>query len=136
MTEISFEKIDSSGSGGEDAGYVMSVLMLIGGVLILFTVPGTGASIGGIGLIVIAVLGYIRLLRKTPTLRYFRYFWLDQYGVHHIEGKSPNNRTVHFAWHEIQSAGTGVRSDIKTRPQQSAGLRILAKAEFVSECQT
>jgi hypothetical protein len=111
LTEISFEKIDSSGSGGENAGYVMTILMLIGGVLILFAASGTGASVGGIGLIVMAVLNYSRLLRKTPKLRYFRYFWLDQYGVHHIEGNSPINRTAHFAWHEIQSAEASASDD-------------------------
>jgi hypothetical protein len=111
MTEISFEKIDSSKSGAQDAGYVMSVLMLIGGVLTLFTATGTGALAGGGVLIVMAVLGYVRLLRKTPKLRYFRYFWLDQDGVHHIEGNSPTDRTAHFTWHEIQSAEASVSGD-------------------------
>lgn len=104
MTEISFEKIDSSESGGQDVGYVMIVIMLTGGVLALLTATGTSAFVGGVGLIMVAVLSFAWLLRKTPKLRYFRYFWLDQDGVHHIEGNSPTGRTAHFAWHEIQGA--------------------------------
>jgi hypothetical protein len=57
LTDISFDKIDSAKSGGQDAGYVMIVLMLIGGVLILFAATGTSAFVGGIVLIVMAVLG-------------------------------------------------------------------------------
>lgn len=111
MTEISFEKIDSSRSGGQDAGYVMSVLMLIGGVLVLFTATETGAFIVGGALIVMAALGYAQLLRKTPKMRYFRYFWLDKDGVHHIEGNSPTDRTAHFSWHAIQSAEASASGD-------------------------
>jgi hypothetical protein len=85
--------------------------MLIGGVLILLTATGISAFIGGVCLIVMAVLGYIRLLRKTPKLRYFRYFWLDQVGIHHIEGNSASDRTAHFTWNEIQSAEASVSGD-------------------------
>lgn len=111
MTKIAFEKIDSSRSGGQDAGYVMAVIMPISGVVILFIATGTGAFLGGGALIMMAILGYVQLLRKAPTLHYFRYFWLDQDGVHHIEGNSPTDRTAHFAWHEIQSGETSAPGD-------------------------
>jgi hypothetical protein len=111
LTEISFEKIDRSSSGGQDAGYVMIVLLLISGVLILFTATVTSAFVGGVGLIAAAVLGYVRLFQKTPKLHYFRYFWLDQDGVHHIEGNSPTDRTAHFTWHDIQSAEASAAGD-------------------------
>lgn len=111
MTEISFEKIDSSASGGQDAGYVVIVLMLIGGVLTLFTSMGSGASLAGSALIITAVLSYVQLLRKAPKLRYFRYCWLNQDGVHHIEGNSPTGRAAHFTWHEIQSAEASASDD-------------------------
>lgn len=85
--------------------------MLIGGVLMLLTATGTDALVGGGTLIVMAVIGYVRLLRKTPKLRYFRYFWLDQDGVHHIEGNSPTGRVSHFTWNEIQSAEASAPRD-------------------------
>jgi len=58
-----------------------------------------------------AVLGYVQLLRKAPKLHYFPYFWLDQDGIHHIEGNSPTDRTAHFAWHEIESAEASAAGD-------------------------
>ena len=57
------------------------------------------------------VLGYVRLLRKTPKVQYFRYFWLDQHGVHHIEGNSATDRIAHFTWPDIQSAEASVTGD-------------------------
>jgi hypothetical protein len=111
LSEISFEKIDSSRSGEQDFAYIMSVLMLIGGALRLFTATGTGAFVGGLALMAVAILSYVRLLRKTPKLRYFRYFWLDQDGVHHIEGNSPTDRVAHFTWNEIQSAEASASGD-------------------------
>jgi len=111
LNEIAFEKIDGSKSGRQDAGYVMSVLTLLSGVLIFFEATGTGAFVAGGALIMMAVLGYVQLLRKAPKLRYFRYFWLDQDGVHHIEGNSPTDRTAHFTWHEIESAEASASGD-------------------------
>ena len=111
LPEISFEKIDRSRSSGQDAQYVLIVLVLIAGVLMLFTATGTSAFVGGGGLVMMAVLGYTWLLRKTPKLHYFRYFWLDQDGIHHIEGNSPTDRTAYFAWHEIESAEASASDD-------------------------
>jgi hypothetical protein len=111
LNDIAFEKIDGSNSGRLDAGYVMSVVALLSGVLILFTATGTVAFVAGGVLVMMAVLGYVQLLRKAPKLRYFRYFWLDQDGVHHIEGNSPTDRTAHFAWHEIDSAEASAPGD-------------------------
>lgn len=111
MNDIAFEKIDGSRSARLDAGYVMSALALLGGVLLFFTASGTGAFVAGGVLIAMAVLGYVQLLRKAPKLHYFRYFWLDQDGIHHIEGNSPTDRTAHFAWHEIDSAEASTSGD-------------------------
>jgi len=111
LNDIAFEKIDGSNSGTLDAGYVMSVLALLIGLLILFTATGTVAFVAGGVLVVMAVLGYVHLLRKAPKLRYFRYFWMDQDGVHHIEGNSPTGRTAHFAWHDIDSAEASAPGD-------------------------
>jgi hypothetical protein len=111
LNEIAFEKIDVSKRGRQDAGYVMSVLTLLSGILIFFEATGTGAFVAGGALIMMAILGYVQLLRKAPKLRYFRYFWLDQDGVHHIEGNSPTDRTAHFTWHEIESAEASASGD-------------------------
>lgn len=100
MDELSFEKIDSSQTAKNDAAYVAALAMLAAGVLLFFRARETV----GIGLIVVACLTYVWLLRTTPTLRYFRYLWLDEHGVHHIEGNSPANRITHLAWHEIETA--------------------------------
>lgn len=111
MNDIAFEKIDGSRSARLDAGYVMSALALLGGVLLFFTASATGAFVAGGVLLAMAVLGYVQLLRKAPKLHYFRYFWLDKDGVHHIEGNSPAGRTAHFAWHEIDSAEASASGD-------------------------
>ena len=111
MNETAFEKIDGSRRGRLDASYVMSALALIGSVLLFSTATGTGAFVAGGVLLAMAVLGYVQLLRKAPKLHYFRYFWLDQDGVHHIEGNSPADRTAHFAWHEIDSAEASASGD-------------------------
>lgn len=104
MFDISFEKIDSASSGRQDALYIASLLMLLGGAAMLFTGTGRLVSAAGLASIFVAILGYVWLLKKTPKLRYFRYFWLDQDGVHHIEGNSPTDRVSHFTWDDIQSA--------------------------------
>lgn len=134
---MSFEKIDSSLNGGQDARYVISILLLIGGVLTLFLATGTGALVGGSTMVVVAVLSYARLLRKTPQLHYFRYFWLDKDGVHHIEGSRPNSRTAHFAWSEIQSAEAsndefkGVVLTLKRRAMQ--GVQVFLTTDNAKE---
>jgi hypothetical protein len=64
---------------------------------------GTVVSAVGLGL---AGLGIASLLLSAPKLHYFRYLWLDQYGIHHIEGSGPSDRADHFAWHEIESVET------------------------------
>ena len=104
MDELSFEKIDGSHTARNDATYVAALALLVAGVLLFFTAERGVIDAVGIGLIVVACLAYVRLLRTAPPLRYFRYLWLDQHGVHHIEGNSPANRTTHLAWHEIESA--------------------------------
>lgn len=104
LDELSFEKIDDSRTARNDVTYVAALAMLVGGALLFFTAKGTVIDAVGIGLIVAACLTYVRLLRTTPELRYFRYLWLDEHGVRHIEGNSPANRTTHLAWHEIESA--------------------------------
>jgi hypothetical protein len=111
LSQISFEKIASSGSGGRDLAYLMGVLMLFGGVLLLANAKGQVAFVGGAALIALAVSSYVRLLRKTPALRYFRYFWLDPEGVHHIEGNSLTDRVAHFTWNEIESAEASASGD-------------------------
>lgn len=111
MNDIAFEKIDGSTSGRLDAGYTMSALALLGGILLFFVASGTRAFLAGGVLLVTAVLGYVQLLRTAPKLHYFRYFWLDQDGIHHIEGNSPADRTAHFAWHEIDSAEASTSGD-------------------------
>jgi hypothetical protein len=111
LSRIFFEKIDSSSSAGRDLAYFMGVLLLFAGVLVLANAKGKAAFFGGAALIVSAVSSYVRLLRKTPALRYFRYFWLDQDGVHHIEGNSPTDRVAHFSWNEIESAEASASGD-------------------------
>lgn len=104
VPDVAFEKIDSSGTGGADTGYVVAVSMLVGGVLVLLTTDGSVAKGIGIGMVAAGLLIYVHLWRSAPQVRYFRYFWLDQYGLHHIEGGSPAGWTAHFAWHEIAGA--------------------------------
>lgn len=139
MTEVTFEKIDTSESGGQDVGYVMILLLLVSGVLLAMTVSGPVALAGGTGLIVIAVLSYVRLLRKTPKPRYFRYFWLDQEGVHHIEGNSPIERTAHFTWDEIHTAEASAWGDdfkgliLTLKRQGMQGVPILLTMENAEE---
>jgi hypothetical protein len=64
---------------------------------------GTVVSAVGLGL---AGLGFASLLLSAPKLHYFRYLWLDQYGIHQIEGSGPNDRTAHFAWNDIGTVET------------------------------
>ena len=97
MDELSFEKIDGSHTARNDAAYVAALVLLVAGVLLFFTAERGVIDAVGIGLIVVACLAYVRLLRTAPPLRYFRYLWLDQHGVHHIDGNNPANRTTHLA---------------------------------------
>jgi hypothetical protein len=100
---MSFEKINRSGTGKVDFRYSAGVVMLLAGALLFLITLGTAISAVGLGL---AGLGFASLLLSAPKLHYFRYLWLDQYGIHHIEGGGPNDRTAHFAWHEIESVET------------------------------
>ncbi|KQQ86717.1 hypothetical protein ASF77_18620 [Massilia sp. Leaf139] len=68
MSDISFEKIDSAGSGRQDTAYAASVCMLLCGALVLFTATGTAALLGGAALIVAAILGYVRLVTDKRSL--------------------------------------------------------------------
>jgi hypothetical protein len=103
LNEISFEKIDTSGTGKVDLRYSAGVVMLWGGVLLFLVTFGTIVSAIGVGLV---GTGYASLLLSAPKLHYFRYLWLDQYGIHHVEGSGANDRTTHFSWHEIESVQT------------------------------
>lgn len=103
LIEISFEKIDTSSTGKKDLRYAAGVVMLWAGALLFLVTLGSVVSTVGIGLV---GMGYAILLLSAPKLRYFRYLWLDQYGIHHIEGGSPNDRTADFAWREIERVET------------------------------
>jgi hypothetical protein len=103
LNEISFEKIDTSGTGKVDLRYSTGVVMLLAGVLLFLVTLGKVVCVIGIGL---AGMGYARLLQSAPKLHYFRYLWLDHYGIHHVEGSGPNDRTAHFSWNEIESVET------------------------------
>jgi hypothetical protein len=111
LTDIAFEKMDKSEGGWQGAAYAMIVLMMLAGGLVWVFATGSTAFIGGSSLVAMAVLGYACLLRKGPNVRYFRYFWLDHEGVHHIEGNTPTDRTAHFAWHEILHAEASAAND-------------------------
>jgi hypothetical protein len=78
-------------------------VLLLAGVSLFLVTLGKVVCVIGIGL---AGMGYAGLLQSAPKIHYFRYLWLDQYGIHHIEGGGPNDRTAHFAWNEIESVET------------------------------
>ena len=103
------EKIDADSD--RVAAYVALVIALIGGLSMLFIGVSTGMRWLGMVAVIGACLGYAHLLRSAPKLRYFRYFWLDRYGVHHIEGNTPSDRTARYAWRDIGSAEASTGAD-------------------------
>lgn len=107
--KVPLEKIDA----GSDRGTACVVLLaaLIGGLSML--IVGVPAGMRWLGMVPVmgAGFGYAHLLRSAPKLCYFRYFWLDPYGVHHIEGNTPSDRTAHFAWRDIEHAEASTAAD-------------------------
>lgn len=103
LTAHSFEKIDSTNSAKADAAYLFAGITLAVGIVVFWLGTTRGIMVGGIALVAIGFLAYIHLLRRAEKVRYFPYLWLDQTGLHHIEGNNPTDRTAHFGWEEIEN---------------------------------
>ena len=107
--KVPLEKIDAGSDRG--TAYVVLLAALIGGLSMLFIGVPAGMRWLGIVPVIGAGFGYAHLLRPAPKLRYFRYFWLDPYGVHHIEGNTPSDRIAHYAWRDIENAEASTAAD-------------------------
>jgi hypothetical protein len=104
LTAHSFEKIDSTNSAKADAAYLLAGITLTLGIVMFWLGTTRGFMVGGIALVAIGFLAYIHLFRRAEKVRYFPYLWLDQTGVHHIQGNGPTDRIAHFTWQEIERA--------------------------------
>ena len=105
--ELSFETTVSYDPTGIEGLYPWLLMAVVGGLSLAVMAATAMTRSIGLVLVVLGCAGYAGLLRVAPKplpdSPPFRYFWLDQHGVHHVEG-GPGGRTSHFAWDEIRSA--------------------------------